>query len=124
MENKKYRKFLEKQAEENPVNIEDSTGGRGFKITWDNIHEEPVRSGSSDILDSLYFGKNMEENVTVERKVAGLIRDRLKGLEEENLRLHRRITSFKVLMVALGISFLFVLAILISLVFPQFRIML
>jgi hypothetical protein len=62
--------------------------------------------------------------VTVERKVAGLIRDRLKGLEEENLRLRRRITSFKALMIALGISFLFVLAILISLLFPQFRIML
>jgi hypothetical protein len=66
----------------------------------------------------------MKENVTVERKVAGLIRDRLKGLEEENLQLRRRITSFKALMIALGISFLFVLAILISLLFPQFRIML
>jgi hypothetical protein len=66
----------------------------------------------------------MEENVTVERKVAGLIRDRLKGLEEENLRLRKHITSFKILMFALGISFLFVLAILISLLFPQFRIML
>jgi hypothetical protein len=124
MENKKYRKFLEKQAEKNPVNIEDSTSARGFKITWDKAHEEPTRSGSSDILDSLYLGKNMEQNVTVERKVAGLIRDRLKGLDEENLRLRRRITSYKVLTVALGISFLFVIAILISVLFPQFRILL
>ena len=124
MENKKYRKFLEKQAEKNPVNMEDSASAKGFKITWDKGHEEPVRSGSSDILDSLYLGKNMEENVTVERKAAALIRDRLKGLEEENLRLRRRMTSFKFLMVALGISFLFVVAILISVLFPQFRILL
>jgi len=124
MESKKYRKFLEKQAEKNPVNIEDSTTTRGFRITWDSVHEEPARSGSSDILDSLYLGKNMEENVTVERKAAGLIRDRLRGLEEENLRLRRRISSFKYVMVALGIGFIFVVAILISLLFPQFRIML
>jgi len=124
MENKKYRRFLEKQAEKNPVNIEDSKSTRGFKITWDSTHEEPARSGSSDILDSLYLGKNMEENVIVERKVAGLIRDRLKGLEDENLRLHRRITSYKFVLLALGISFIFIVAILISVLFPQLRIML
>jgi hypothetical protein len=124
MESKKYRKFLEKQAEKNPVNIEDSKTTMGFKITWDKTHDETVRSGSSDILDSLYLGKNMEENVTVERKAASLIKDRLRGLEEENLRLRRHITSFKVLLVALGISFIFVVAILISILLPQYRIIL
>ncbi len=124
MENEKYRRFLEKQAEKNPVNIEGSAGNRGFKITWDNVREEPKRGGSSDILDSLYLGKNMEENVVVERKVAGLLKDRLRGLEEENLRLRKRLTTFKIMMVALGVSLLFVGIILLSVLVPQFRIIL
>jgi hypothetical protein len=122
MESKKYRKFLEKQAEKNPVNIEGSAAGKNFKITWEKSREEPVHSGSSDILDSLYLGKNMEETVTVERKVAGLLRDRLKGLEEENLRMRNRLTTFKIMMVGLGIGLGFVIIILLSIYLPQFRI--
>jgi len=106
------------------VNIEGFAGNRGFKITWDNVREEPKRGGSSDILDSLYLGKNMEENVIVERKVAGLLKDRLRGLEEENLRLRKRLTTFKILMVALGVSLLFVGILLLSVFVPQLRIIL
>jgi hypothetical protein len=83
---------------------------------------EPVHRGSSDILDSLYLGKNMEETVTVERKVAGLLRDRLKGLEEENLRMRKRLTTFKIMMIGLGIGLVFVIIILLSIYLPQFRI--
>jgi hypothetical protein len=124
MENEKYRKFLEKQAEKNPVNIDGSPSSKTFRISWDNIREEPPRSGSSDILDSLYLGKAMEENVTVERKVAGLIRDRLRGLEEENLRIRKRLTTYRIAMAALGISLIFVLVILIDLLASQLRIIL
>ncbi|MBS7614928.1 hypothetical protein KEJ18_04275 [Candidatus Bathyarchaeota archaeon] len=124
MESEKYRRFLEKQAEKNPVKIEDSTANKGFKITWDNVRDEPKRRSSSDILDSLYLGKNMEETVIVERKVAGLLRDRLRGLEDENLRLRRRLTTLKILLVALGTGLLFVTILLLSMIIPQFRVIL
>ena len=66
----------------------------------------------------------MEETVTVERKVAGLLRDRLRGLEEENLRMRKRLTTFKIIMVALGIGLIFITVILISVLLPQYRIIL
>jgi len=61
MENKKYRKFLEKQSEKNPVNVEGFIGSRNFKISWNNTREEPVRSGSSDILGSIYLRKTWKK---------------------------------------------------------------
>jgi len=124
MESDKYRRFLEKQAEKNPVKIEGSTDNKGFKITWNNVRDEPKRGSSSDILDSLYLGKNMEETVIIERKVAGLLKDRLRGLEDENLRLRKRLTTLKILLIALGTSLLFVFILLFSLLIPQFRIIL
>ncbi len=124
MESDKYRRFLEKQAEKNPVKIEGSTDNKGFKITWNNVRDEPKRGSSSDILDSLYLGKNMEETVIIERKVAGLLKDRLRGLEDENLRLRKRLTTLKILLIALGTSLLFVSILLLSLLIPQFRIIL
>ncbi|MBS7657125.1 hypothetical protein KEJ33_04290 [Candidatus Bathyarchaeota archaeon] len=115
---------MEKQAEKNPVKIEGSTSNTGFKITWDNVRNEPKRGSSSDILDSLYLGKNMDETVIVERKVAGLLRDRLRGLEDENLKLKKRLTTLKILLIALGIGLLFVTILLLSMIIPQFRIIL
>jgi len=122
MESKKYRKFLETQAEKNPVNIEESSGSKGFKITWDPRRDQPAHGRPSDILDSLYLGKTMEETVVMDRRAARMIQERLNGLEEQNIYMRRRIKMLKVATGVLAIALFFVSIILLSLHLPQLRI--
>ncbi|MCW4021012.1 MAG: hypothetical protein NWF14_07295 [Candidatus Bathyarchaeota archaeon] len=123
MESEKYRKFLRQQAEKNPVKIDRSARSTRFRISWRNEGESPVQSSSSDILDSLYLGKDMKETVVVDRRVAALLQDRLGGLEEENIRMRRRIKIMKFAIGALLIAVVVVSAILIKTYLPQFRIL-
>ena len=101
MESEKYRKFLEQQAKQNPVKIERGRGIERFRVSWQDNEDRPPSSSSSDILDSFYFGKDMQETVVVDRRAAALLQDRLRGLEEENLRVRKRIKWSKVLIGAL-----------------------
>ncbi len=108
MKSEKYRKFLEQQAEKNPVKIEGSLSTERFKISWQNTKERPAaRAAASDILDSLYLGREMEESVVVDRRVAFLLQDRLRGLEEENLRMHRRAKLLKLAVAGLVVVLIF-----------------
>ncbi len=101
MESKKYRKFLEQQAKRNPVKIERGLGIESYRVSWEDNEDRPPSSSSSDILDSLYFGKDMQETVVVDRRAAALLQDRLRGLEEENIRVRKRIKWSKLLIGAL-----------------------
>ncbi|MCD6465963.1 hypothetical protein J7L27_06330, partial [Candidatus Bathyarchaeota archaeon] len=61
------------------------------------------------IIDSLYFGKDPQKTVVIDGKVARIIQDRLKGLEEENIRLRKHVKIMKLIIAAL-ISITFILA--------------
>lgn len=95
MESEKYRKFLKQQAEKNPVKIEGSLVGRRFRISWEDERDRSKVDSSSDLLDSLYLDKNMEETVFVDRKAAVMLQDRLRGLEEENIRVRKQMRLMK-----------------------------
>ena len=101
MESEKYRKFLKQQAEKNPVKIEGSLVGQRFRISWEDERDRTTLDSSSDLLDSLYLGKDMQETVVVDRKTAAMLQDRLRGLEEENIRVRKRMRLMKFIIGAL-----------------------
>lgn len=101
MESEKYRKFLKQQAEKHPVKIEGSLVGERFRISWEDERDRTTLESSSNLLDSLYLGKDMQETVVVDRKTAAMLQDRLRGLEEENIRVRRRMRLMKFIVGAL-----------------------
>ena len=119
MSSKKYRKFLEKQSEKNPIDLKDSLSRGSLRISWAKNKEELPQGSSSHILDSIYFGKDMEETVVVDRRVAGLLQDRVKNIEDENLRLRKHVGRFKIMLVATTAIALLLFAILLNLYLPQ-----
>jgi hypothetical protein len=119
MESEKYRRFLAQQAEKNPVKMEGSLIGERFRISWEDNEDRPASSSTSDILDSFYFGKDMQETVVVDRRAAALLQDRLRGLEEENIRVRKRIKWMKFIIGALLLAVAFVSVALITIRFPQ-----
>jgi hypothetical protein len=124
MSNKKYKKFLEKQSEKNPIDLNSSMSRGNFRISWERNKEESPQGSSSHILDSIYLGKDMEETVVVDRRVAGMLRDRLKGMEDENLRLRKRVGRLKIMLIAVGAAALLLFAVLLNLYLPQLGIIL
>jgi len=117
MVTEKYKKFLEMEAKKNPVKIEGSMEKEHLRISWENNKERPIQTKSSDIIDSIYLGKDMEETVVVDRRVAAMLQDRLKGLEEENIRMHRRVKIMKIMIGALLLSVAFTSLILVKMRF-------
>ena len=69
--------------------------GRRFRISWEDERDRTKVESSSDLLDSLYLDKNMEETVFVDRKAAAMLQDRLRGLEEENIRVRKQMRLMK-----------------------------
>ena len=104
MESEKYRKFLKQQSEKNPVKIEGSLVGERFRISWEDERDRSTLNSSSNLLDSLYLGKDMQETVVVDRKAAAMLQERLRGLEEENIRVRKRIRLMKFAMGALLVA--------------------
>jgi len=98
MVSEKYRRFLESETQKNPLKIESSMKKEHLMISWANVKERSVQSGSSDIIDSIYLGKDMQETVIMDRRVAATLQDHLRQLEEENTRMRRRIKIMKALM--------------------------
>lgn len=122
MESEKYRRFLKKQAEKNPVKIEGSLSSERYRISWEDDRDRSKVNASSDILDSLYLGKDMQETVVVDRKVAAMLQDRLRGLEEENIRVRKRMRLMKGIIGALIVAFAFVSLAFLNVYFPQIQI--
>jgi len=122
MESEKYRKFLKQQAEKNPVKIEGSLVGQRFRISWENERDRSTLDSSSDLLDSLYLDKNMEETVFVDRKAAAMLQDRLRGLEEENIRVRKQMRLMKFAAGALLIAVALLSLVLLDANLPQIQI--
>ena len=101
MESEKYRKFLRYQAGKRPIRKSVSTNKMILKIPGDDM-AETSRGRLSDILDSILLGKEMGENITVDRRAASLLSYRLSMLEEENLQMRRKIRSLKVIIGSLA----------------------
>lgn len=95
MSSKKYKKFLEFQAKKTPLKIEED------KISWVTKGERTRLSSSSDFLESIYLGKNLEETVFMDRSVAAMLQTRLSELETENQRLIRRVKIMKLTIITL-----------------------
>jgi len=123
MESEKYRKFLKQQAEKNPVKIEGSLVGQRFRISWEDERDRTTLDSSSDLLDSLYLGKDMQETVVVDRKTAAMLQDRLRGLEEENIRVRKRMRLMKFIIGALLVGVALVSLAFINTNYLQIRIM-
>jgi len=119
MESETYRKFLKSEAEKNPVRIEESMEKERFRISWQNVKERPIPISSSDIIDSLYLGEDMQETVIMDRRVAATLQDRLKGLEEENIRMRRRVKVMKLVIGALLLGLTFISLILLRNILPK-----
>jgi hypothetical protein len=101
MISERYRRFLKREAERNPLKIERFTEKEHLRVSWENPPERPVRISLSDIIDSVYLGKDMGETVVVDRRVAVMLEDRLKRLEKENFLMRKRIKIFKIVIMVL-----------------------
>ena len=95
MESEKYRKFLEHQAIEKPLHKRISTEKILFNIPIREV-EKPPRDESVNILDSILLGKEIGQNITIDRRAASLLRYRLDLLEKENLQMKEKIRLMKI----------------------------
>ena len=114
---------MKQQAEKNPVKIEGSLVGQRFRISWEDERDRTTLVSSSDLLDSLYLGKDMQETVVVDRKTAAMLQDRLRGLEEENIRVRKRMRLMKFIIGALLVGVALVSLAFINTNYLQIRIM-
>ena len=96
--------------------------GRRFRISWEDERDRSKVDSSSDLLDSLYLDKNMEETVFVDRKVAAMLQDRLRGLEEENIRVRKQMRLMKFAAGALLIAVALLSLVLLDANLPQIQI--
>jgi len=119
MVSEKYRRFLESETHRNPLKIESSMKKEHLTISWANIKERSVQTGSSDIIDSIYLGKDMQETVIMDRRVAATLQDHLRELEEENTRIRGRIKILKVLTGAFVVIVAIMSLILLKINFPR-----
>ena len=94
MESEKYKKFLERQALNRPIHGNVPEEKIILEISREKM-EEASGDGSSDILDSIFLGKEMSRSVTVDRRAASLLRYRLDMLEEETLQMQKKIKFMK-----------------------------
>ena len=95
MTSETYKRFLESQAEKNPVKLDRRT------MSWEEQDVRLPPGSPSNLLESVYLGREPEETVVVDRRSAKLLQERLAGLEVEVNRLHRRIRGMKILVWAL-----------------------
>lgn len=96
--------------------------GQRFRISWENERDRSTLDSSSDLLDSLYLDKNMEETVFVDRKAAAMLQDRLRGLEEENIRVRKQMRLMKFAAGALLIAVALLSLVLLDANLPQIQI--
>ncbi|MCX8170638.1 MAG: hypothetical protein N3E47_01515 [Candidatus Bathyarchaeota archaeon] len=97
----KYRSFLEVEAKKAPLEKKRLDDGRSLLTWWDKTDRVMVEKGSSDIMDLIYFGEDPSKTVVIDQKVAKMLRERLHGLEEENLRLHSQLRRMKIIVYGL-----------------------
>jgi hypothetical protein len=115
MESKKYRDFLEKEASKSPIEKKPSNFKGKFWFSWGESSDRAVLDeGASDIIDSIYFGEDLSKTVVMDRKVARIIQERIKDLEEENIHLYKRIRVMKIIIFSLVATILIIAVIILS----------
>jgi len=105
MKSEKYREFLKHQAGKRPLRKSVSTERIILGVPHENI-ERTYGDRSSSILDSILLGKKMSQSVTVDRRAASLLQHRLNVLEEENIRMQRKIRFMKITIILMAAAFL------------------
>jgi len=113
MESKKYKEFLKRQAAKKPLQKNVSTEKIILGIPRENV-EKDYGDESSNILDSILLGKKMGQSVTIDRRSASLLQYRLNVLDEENLRMQRKIRLMKMTIILMAAAILSLCAYLIS----------
>lgn len=94
----KYKRFLEIESRRAPLERKQSNVGGRSLIYWGESRDRAtIEKGASDIISSLYFGEEPQRAVIIDRSVARILQERLKSLEEENIRLYRRMRFAKFL---------------------------
>jgi len=107
VKSKKYRNFLEKEASKAPLEKKPSDLKGRFWVSWGESSDRAVLDrGTSDIIDSIYFGEDLSKTVVMDRKVARIIQERLKDLEEENIHLCKQVRIMKIIIPGLVIIIL------------------
>ena len=94
MDSELYRKFLEFEAKEHPVRMGQT------RISWENLYErtKPQRSSKpSDILDSIYLEREMEDTVIMDKRVAAMLHDRIAGLEADLGKMRNQVRILKII---------------------------
>jgi len=115
VESKKYKNFLEKEASKAPLEKKLSDSKGRFWVSWSESSDRAdLDKGTSDILDSIYFGEDLSKTIVIDRKVARIIQERLKNLEEENIHLCKRIRIMKIIISGLVIIILIIAIIALS----------
>jgi len=102
MKSEKYKEFLKRQAVKRPLHRNVSTEKISLKIPGENV-EKTYGGGSSNILDSILLGKEINQSVTVDRRAASLLQYRLNVLEEKNLQMQRRIRLMKMVIILMAV---------------------
>jgi len=103
MENEKYRKFLEHQSVGKPLHKRVSAEKILLNIPVREVEESP-RDESINILDSILLGREIDKNVTVDRRAASLLRYRLDLLEKENLQMKEKIRLMKMAIIIMAVT--------------------
>ncbi|MBS7649283.1 MAG: hypothetical protein QXK89_02185 [Candidatus Bathyarchaeia archaeon] len=114
MASEKYRRFLEVESKKAPIERKQSDVKGRLWVSWgESTDRVVIERGSSDIIDSIYFGEELSKTVVMDRKVARIIQERLKGLEEENLRLYKQARIMKIAICGL-IVIIFIMAVIVT----------
>jgi len=90
MSSEKFREFLEIQSRRSPLRI------TGHRLSWEERGERPITSESSDFLESVYLGKELQSTVVMEHSVAAMLQQRLTELERDNERLRKSVSRLKI----------------------------
>ncbi|MEM2091821.1 MAG: hypothetical protein QXR59_00850 [Candidatus Bathyarchaeia archaeon] len=102
MESEIFKRFLETESRRAPIERKQSGVGERFWLFWGESKDRAeIKRGTSDIIDSLYFGEEPSRTVVIDRRVARMLQERIKGLEEENLRLYKHIRIMKFIILTL-----------------------
>jgi len=109
MPNEKFKKFLEFEAERNPLKISEE------RISWEEQGERETSTQPSDFLESVYLGKKLQSTVVMERSVAAMLQHQLATLEKENEHLRKTIKILKIVLSTAAVAVMLLLWALLSL---------
>jgi hypothetical protein len=97
MSSESYKKFLETQAKKKPIDIERVR----FIPPLKKVKKEESSSSPSNLLESVYLKKDLNETIVVERGTARMLRERLTELEKKVNHLNQRLLVMRLMIIVL-----------------------